>query len=271
MKKKYLLAVILSLGLNLAGQAAIIDFSDLTLGSESYNNSSDPGFVSGGAGFNNTYTYYGPDFESWGGFSYTNKTDTTPEADLWKSQYTAITGTDGNGVAGGTYGVAYLDSYTPTYPAITLPSGSDTPTSILVTNTVYTYYAMLDGYGTAKKFGGLDGTEEDWFLLTIRAYDILGTEISFVDFYLADYRFSDPAQDYIIDEWATIDLTSLGSGVAYLEFDFSSSDNGAWGMNTPAYVAIDNLVVVPEPSTWLLLVLGSILLVWKRRYAPRAA
>jgi hypothetical protein len=32
--------------------------------------------------------------------------------------------------------------------------------------------------------------------------------------------------------------------------DFASSDVGEWGINTPTYVAIDNLtlVAVPEPS-----------------------
>lgn len=270
MKKTLLLCATISLGITLSSQAVVIDFSDLTLPSpETYHNNS--GFTSGGAGFNNSYTYYSPTSETWGGFAYSNQANTTPEADLWKSQYAAITGTDGAGVNGGIYSIAYLDTYTPTYPTITLPSGNNTPTSILVTNTVYAYYAMLDGYGVAKKFGGLNGTDEDWFLLTIRAYDILGSEIGFVDFYLADYRFSDPAQDYIVDEWVSVDLTSLGAGVSYLEFDFSSSDVSAWGINTPTYVAVGSLTAVPEPSTLLLLAVGGVFLACKRRYHLRAA
>jgi hypothetical protein len=266
MKKTLLLCATISLGITLSSQAVVIDFSDLTLSSESYNNNSDPGFTSGGAGFNN---YYYEPWSFWAGFAYSNITNNTPASQLYDSQYSAITGTAGN--AGGVYAVAYLDTYTPVFPKISLPSGNDTPTSILVTNTTYAYYAMLDGYGTAKKFGGLNGTDEDWFLLTIRAYDILGTEIGFVDFYLADYRFSDPAQDYILDEWVSVDLTSLGSGVSYLEFDFSSSDVGGFGINTPTYVAVGSLTAVPEPSTLVLLAVGGVFLACKRRYHLRAA
>jgi hypothetical protein len=43
--------------------------------------------------------------------------------------------------------------------------------------------------------------------------------------------------------------------VAVLGFALTSTDNGAFGMNTPAYFAMDNLAVVPipEPSAaWLL-------------------
>ena len=270
MKKTLLLIAAISLGITLSSQAVVIDFSDLTLpGSETYHNNS--AFTSGGAGFNNSYTYYGEDFESWGGFSYSNITNSTPTNPLYKSQYSAITGTGGDGVAGSVYGVAYLDSYTPVYPTITLPSGYDTPTSILLTNTTYAYYSMLNGDGMAKKFGGLDGTDADWFLLTIRGYDILGTEIGFINFYLADYRYSDSAEDYIVDEWVSVDLTSLGSGVSYLEFDFSSSDVGGFGINTPTYVAVGSLTAVPEPSTLLLLAVGGVFLVCKRRYHLRAA
>jgi hypothetical protein len=48
-----------------------------------------------------------------------------------------------------------------------------------------------------------------------------------------------------------------------LEFSLSSSDIGSYGMNTPAYFALD--MVVPEPGTLVLLALGGVLL---RRKAP---
>jgi hypothetical protein len=62
-----------------------------------------------------------------------------------------------------------------------------------------------------------------------------------VEFYLADYRFADNRDDYILDTWQYVDLTSLGM-IKSLEFTLSSSDIGEWGMNTPAYFAIDTLV-----------------------------
>ena len=90
-----------------------------------------------------------------------------------------------------------------------------------------------------------------------------------VDFYLADYRYADSSQDYIISAWEYIDLSSLGS-VDELSFSLSSSDNGSFGMNTPNYFAIDNIGVVPEPSAYAMiagfLALG--LVVIRRRKLP---
>jgi hypothetical protein len=62
-----------------------------------------------------------------------------------------------------------------------------------------------------------------------------------VDFYLADYQFTSNCYDYILHEWTWVDLTPLGDIVKTLHFELSSSDIGAWGMNTPSYFAIDNL------------------------------
>jgi len=59
-----------------------------------------------------------------------------------------------------------------------------------------------------------------------------------VNFYLADYRFADNDSDYIVNSWKYVDLSTLG-GVDTYEFDLSSSDTGAFGMNTPAYFCMD--------------------------------
>jgi hypothetical protein len=116
---------------------------------------------------------------------------------------------------------------------------------------------MLNGDAYAKKFGGVSGDEEDWFLLTITGKDAGGTEVGSVEFYLADYRFADNGQDYIVNTWEYVDLMGLGV-VESLEFSLSSSDMGSYGMNTPAYFALD--MVVPEPGTLVLLALGGVLL-----------
>ncbi|HUT45289.1 MAG TPA: DUF4465 domain-containing protein, partial [Sedimentisphaerales bacterium] len=92
-----------------------------------------------------------------------------------------------------------------------------------------------------KKFGGDSGSDPDFFMLTITGKDIDGTVVGMVDFYLADYRFEDNGEDYIVDTWQYVDLTSLGE-VMSLEFALSSSDVGDWGMNTPAYFVIDTIV-----------------------------
>jgi hypothetical protein len=61
-----------------------------------------------------------------------------------------------------------------------------------------------------------------------------------LDYYLADYRFENNQQDYILDSWKWIDLLLLGE-ISALRFSLSSSDVGAWGMNTPAYFCVDQI------------------------------
>ncbi len=92
-----------------------------------------------------------------------------------------------------------------------------------------------------------------------------------VDFYLADYRFSNNLQDYIIGDWQTVNLSSL-SGASKLQFSFDSSDVGLDGINTPTYVAVDNLVVtpIPEPSTWAALSVALVTVYVVRRRATCA-
>lgn len=84
--------------------------------------------------------------------------------------------------------------------------------------------------------------------------DVNGVYSGIVEFYLADYRFTD---DYIIDEWTWVDLSGLGDVVG-LEFYLSSSDNNAGGMKTPGYFAMDT--VIPEPASIILLGAGLLLL-----------
>jgi hypothetical protein len=115
-----------------------------------------------------------------------------------------------------------------------------------VTNGTYPYLSMLEGDGFAKKFGGESGDDPDFFLLTIKKY--LGGELGAdsVNFYLADYRFEDNSQDYIVEEWTYVDLSTLGNADS-LQFTMSSTDNSMFGMNTPAYFCIDDLTTTDMP------------------------
>jgi len=233
--------VCLTVILTIAGtaKASIATFDDLNLPLESYWNGSDEsgGFISAGCRFNNLYD---PNYESWEGFSYSNITDSTI-ADL-AGQYNAITGAGQGGSPN--YAICFV-GWTES-PTVTLNTAGIVY-GLYVTNNDTTYYSLLNGSMFSKKFGGFTGDDPDWLLLTITGKDIDGTVIGMVDFYLADYRFTDNNTDYIIDTWEYIDLTSLGQ-VKSLEFSLSSSDFGDWGMNTPAYFALDTLISQSESS-----------------------
>ncbi len=229
--------------------AGVVDFEDLPLSPESFYNGADEagGFTSGGAIFNNTFT----DFGGWWGWSYSNVTDNTTPGSA--NQYSAIPGIG----AGGTPNYAVAFARDPGDATIHLPA-SQFADSMLITNTTYAYLDMRDGSQFSNVFGGQSGDDPDFFLLTITGLDSLDAPIGTVDFYLADFRFADNNLDYLIDSWTEVDLAGL-NGAATLSFGLTSSDVGAFGMNTPAYFAIDNLHVVPEPVTLALLAFGGVL------------
>jgi hypothetical protein len=119
---------------------------------------------------------------------------------------------------------------------------------ISVCNTTYAYNSMKNGDAFAKKFGGISGNDPDFFLLSIKGYFNGNLINDSVSFYLADYRFADNSQDYIVKDWQIIDLRSLDN-VDSLLFQLYSSDNSSFGMNTPAFFCVDDLVTVNSASS----------------------
>ncbi|PKL47717.1 MAG: PEP-CTERM sorting domain-containing protein [Planctomycetes bacterium HGW-Planctomycetes-1] len=247
MNFKSLVTLIVIFGIVGVVNADIANFDDLALSPDSYWNGSDEtgDFTSGSAVFNNNYDSTS---DSWDGWAYSNKSDTTTAG--YTNQYSAITGL---AQSGSNYGIAYIGWTEP--PSITL-SNEGVVEGIYVTNTTYAALDMLQGSGFSKKFGGDDGSDEDWFKLTITGKDVSEVITGTVDFYLADYRFENNEYDYIVDSWEYVDLGSLGV-VKMLEFSLSSSDVGKYGMNTPAYFAMDT--VIPEPATIVMFCLGGLL------------
>jgi len=252
-------------------RAVEVDFGELTLDPESQWDGVDTTFDNGSGDYHTSvlsgatfYNYHewarwgAWEYHSWEGWAYSNRTDT--DSTGLAGQYTAMAVPAG-GQGDANYGVAYCGFYNLPTPTVAF----DEPYSLesaYFTNNAYTYHSMLTGDSMAKKFGGEDGTDEDWFLLTIIGKDASDSVTGTVEFYLADYRYDD---DYIVNDWTLVDLTSLGNNVSSLEFALSSSDVGEWGMNTPAYFAMDSLTVVPEPSTFALIVVGGLMaLVWRR-------
>lgn len=202
----------------------IVDFQSINLEPDSYWNGSDGAgeMVLGMASFNNSYD---ADWGAWSGFAFSNVTDT--ETAGWSNQYSAYVASGPN--ANNNYAVSYVAG---TEANITFTSEVNLR-SVKITNSTYAYLSILNGDEHNRKFE--DG---DWFLLTIVGHnsedEILGQET----FYLADFRNS---ASLIVDDWTKVDLSSL-KGVTKIVFHLSSSDNGDWGMNTPAYFCMDDLV-----------------------------
>ena len=227
--------------------AGMVDFEDVSLPASGYYNGSDGagGFTSHGVAFPTSYTDWGGGFTSWENWACSRTTDTMTGD--YSNQFSAIVGAGQNNSV--QYAVSY-PSFSTGISSISLPSAGPVAGAYF-TNTTYAYLTMLNGYYGAKKFGGDAGTDEDWFKLKITGKDVAGGSLGSVDFYLADYRDSDPAKDYIVNQWTWVDLSGFGNNVKSLEFGLTSSDVGEFGMNTPGYFAMDDVSVstVPEPNT----------------------
>jgi len=236
--KKVLLIVLVSFASIFVAKAQTLSststFEDLSLPTDSFWNGSDAS-GSFSSGFVTYYNSYNSSYSSWGGFAYSSKQDTITTG--FGNMYSSITG---GGYNSDTYGVAYWSAYSGPV-AITLdPIATNIPVSgFYITNNTYAYLSMRDGDAYAKKFGGTTGNDTDWFMLSISGFKN-GVLTDTVNFFLADYRFADNTQDYIIKDWTYVNLTKLGA-VDSMSFALSSSDNGTYGMNTPAYFCIDDM------------------------------
>jgi hypothetical protein len=255
-REKRCAALVLALALGAPAQAVEIDFEDvganLPIGGAYYYDGADGagGFTSRGAHFSNTFTDFGGGC-CWEGWAYSQMSDSSTPG--FGNQYSAFPGTGAGGSA--TYGVGYPGSSGSAGIATITFASERTLDGAYFANTTYAALSMLDGDMFTDPFGGPGGDEPDWLRLTVAGYDAQGGHTGDVEIYLADYRFADNALDYVLADWLWVDLTALGS-VESLDFLISGSDMGDWGLNTPAYFALDGLVAVPEPGSAALLALG---------------
>jgi hypothetical protein len=116
-------------------------------------------------------------------------------------------------------------------------AASNAISGFMITNTTAAYNSMKLGDFFAKKFGGKSGNDSDYFVCRIKSFS-KGVLKDSQDVYLADFRFQDNAKDYILSSWQPVSFANSPDSVS---FEMYSSDNGAWGMNTPAFFAIDNI------------------------------
>lgn len=133
------------------------------------------------------------------------------------------------------------------YATIVLKSPYQIVDGFYITNTTYAAKVVKYGNMFSRPFGDTTGTGcgcpqgsyPDWFKVVVRGYKNGAMLNDSVEFYLADYRFSNSSQDYIVWNWQWVNCNTLGQ-VDSIQFFMSSSDTGPWGMNTPAFFSIDN-------------------------------
>ena len=231
------LFTLLLLGLSLSAQSQFVDFESFDIEIDTFLNGSDllGTFEEDFAILPNSFD---TTFSSWSGWSISSMRDTTTPG--FMNQYSAITG--------GGFGSSqnYAVSFSSSGNQIKLDSAYQgrTLAGMYITNSTYAYLSMLDGDAFAKKFGGETGEDPDFFLLTIKGFINGAMTTDSIDFYLADFRFEDNSQDYIVDAWTFVDLSPLGA-VDSLSFSLTSSDVGDFGMNTPAYFCMDKVELAP--------------------------
>ena len=219
-------------GIEVTVTVGTASFDDVTLGSSGYwtGEEGENEMFSGGWIFTN---YYSQAYSFWGGFTASNHTDLTQTG--MDAQYTAITA---GGYDGSTqYGVAYtMGAQTDVYAS---DGAAHTVSGCYVTNNLWAYQSIIEGDYSSTPFGGTTGNDPDWFKLTATGKNAAGQTVGTLDFYLADYRFTNNEEDYVIDTWEWFDLSPLGA-VHTISFSLSSTKSNAYGMLTPAYFCIDD-------------------------------
>jgi hypothetical protein len=248
MKKIYIGIFAMSVVFTINAQTTI-DFESTNLTTDSYNNGSD---LSGGFLYNDVhfFNYYDTTYNYNTGFSISNQVDNTTAG--WGNQFSAITA---GGFSSSNYALFYP------YGNIDLSSTPRIVESMRITNSTFAALSMRDGDFIGKKFGSTNGADgnpdgtngEDFLKLIVSSLNLVGDTIASLDYYLADFRFADSTQDYIVQDWELLDLTSLNvvnESIAYLVFDFESSDVGQFGVNTPTYFAMDDFKYTNGALGW---------------------
>ena len=79
----------------------------------------------------------------------------------------------------------------------------------------------------------------------MHCYDVNNRLIAQRSKYLADYQ-ENHTEVTPVKTWTLWDFSKDGgviNGVQTIKFNFDGSDNSAWGLNTPAYICLDNIKV----------------------------
>lgn len=191
----------------------------------------------------------------WDGFTLSNHADNndyTADGTWYINQWGAmpkggVNGEGSNFIIGywDQFGDPFVNNVTSTSNYISFTDGKKyKPAGVFVSNAPWTYYSVLNGDMFSRKFA-----QGDYLKLIATGYDADSVTVTgTTEFYLADYRSSNPTQWKLYDTWQWMDLSSLGN-VSFIRFTMESTDIGAWGINTPTYFLLDKLTVEKVNST----------------------
>lgn len=111
---------------------------------------------------------------------------------------------------------------------------------IEICNTSYVYGTIILGNSFSSPLTSTHG----WYKVLAYGYDASGRITNNgqpVEYTICNYTGQSNAKN-IEDDWEDWDLSALGL-VNRVVFNFEGSDSGEWGLNTPAYLAIDNIKI----------------------------
>ena len=214
----------------------IASFDDLPLEPESAWYGSTTGqanntFYSGSYSFTNSYdeTWY-----SWGGFAYTNITETNYDPAQWfEHQFLSVVGSGANG--SDNFAVVYPSDYNLTDIEVMHNDDGDIIAGAYVTNSAYTQYSILNG---DAYMGELFAQGDYYKVMFIK--DDGKSAADTVEYYLADYRSTNAAEHYSLTEWQWVDLSPLGQ-VKKIRIAVDASRKDQWGLTLPTYLCMDEL------------------------------
>ncbi|NML21380.1 DUF4465 domain-containing protein [Pseudoflavitalea sp. G-6-1-2] len=179
--------------------------------------------------------------------------------DWWYSylnQASVYSGTSGakNGGYGGSSNFAvmfgYVDSYNSSYatrPTMNFTSGSGVVQGMYVCLSSYTYGVIINGntFGGSGSATPLKDVAGGKGYLKLQAYGFNGSTATNggnpIQIDLAKYFNHLPVVGPLTS-WTYFNLSALGT-VTRVEFNIVGNDSGTYGLNTPAYVCMDNVEV----------------------------
>ncbi len=185
-------------------------------------------------------------------FGSSSCTFTREDAANWYLYQMAVDSDDGSGNPGCLTKeaclVAYGNSESEPWGKAATVNFTDSPSTervimgLYICNTAYakSYMTMETGSNVV-----MSSPLNSYFKVEFKGYDASGNKTGEVEVYLADFRNGSTLG--VRNGWIPVSLESLGK-IHTLEIDMESSDKGPYGINTPTYVAIDDIVIRAEYS-----------------------